>query len=50
MTESPQDAWRSLEVEEYGPYFHQDYTQFFMTGEPLDYFEDLTKHLQEEKV
>lgn len=50
MTESPQDAWRSLEVEEYGPCFHQDYTQFFMTGEPLDYFEDLTKHLQEEKV
>ena len=39
------DAWQNLEVEEYGPYYVQDYTQFFMTSPPLDYFDDLVKHL-----
>ena len=36
--ENQADAWASLEVEEYGPYYIQGYTQFFMTSDPMDYF------------
>ena len=44
MVENLRDAWKDLDVEEYGPYFVQDYTQFFMTSQPLDYFEDLVNY------
>ena len=44
MVENLRDAWKDLDVEDYGPYFVQDYTQFFMTSEPLDYFEDLVNY------
>lgn len=44
MVENLRDAWKDLDVEDYGPYFVQDYTQFFMTSHPLDYFEDLVNY------
>lgn len=43
--ENPREAWKSLEIEEYGPCFMHNYTQFFMTSQPLDYFDDLTEYL-----
>ena len=43
--ENQREAWESLDIEEYGPYFMQDYTQFFMTSQPLDYFNDLIEYL-----
>lgn len=43
--ENPRDAWQNLEVAEYGPCFQNDFTQFFMTSSPLDYFDDLLQHL-----
>lgn len=42
--------WRSLEVQDYGPFFVQDYTQFFTTADPLDYFESLHMYLSSENV
>ena len=43
--ENQREAWESLDIEEYGPYYVQDYTQFFMTSQPLDYFNDLIEYL-----
>ena len=48
--ENPRDAWQNLEVTEYGPYFVQDYTQFFMTSSPLDYFDDLVEFLNKKEI
>ena len=48
--ENVQEAWRSLEVEDYGPFFVQDYTQFFMKSQPLDYFEDLVTYLNTKQI
>lgn len=48
--EKAREAWQNLEVEEYGPYFQQSTTQFFMTSEPLDYFDDLVNFLGKSKV
>ena len=45
QVENMRDAWRTLEIDEYGPYYVQDYTQFFMTSSPLDYFDDLVEYL-----
>ena len=43
--ENPREAWESLDVFDYGPFFVQDYTQFFTTAQPLDYFEELNEFL-----
>lgn len=48
--ENLRDAWQNLDIDEYGPYFVQDYTQFFMTSPPLDYFDDLVSYLGEQNV
>ena len=48
--ENPREAWEALEIPEYGPEFVQDYTQFFMSSDPLDYFEDFIKFLKVSKV
>ena len=48
--ENPREAWEGLDIEEYGPYFVQDYTQFFMTSQPLDYFDDLIEYLSKKQV
>ena len=39
-----------MEIDEYGPYFVQDYTQFFMTSQPLDYFDDLVDQLSKQNI
>lgn len=44
-----EDAWQSLEIQEYGPYFVQDFTQFFTTSRPLDYFADLVRYVGEQQ-
>lgn len=43
--ENVRDAWRGLEIQDYGPFFVQDYTQFFTTADPLQYFEELNDFL-----
>lgn len=43
--EDPTAAWAALEVHDYGPYFVQDYTQFFMSAEPLLFFAELIEYL-----
>lgn len=48
--ENPREAWQDLEVEEYGPHYMQDHTQFFMTSQPLDYFEDLVDTLSKKDI
>lgn len=48
--ENPREAWKSLDVQDYGPYFVQDYTQFFMTAQPLAFFEELHDYLTEKGV
>ena len=48
--ENPREAWQNLEIDEYGPYFVQDYTQFFMTSQPLDYFDDLVEYLHQQGI
>lgn len=48
--ENPREAWEALEVDEYGPYYIQDYCQFFMTSQPLDYFDDLVEYLHSQNV
>lgn len=45
QVENARDAWESLTIEEYGPFYQQYYMQFFMTSSPLDYFEDLVHYL-----
>lgn len=50
MVENLRDAWKDLFIEDYGPYFVQDYTQFFMTSQPLDYFEDLVNYFDVTKT
>jgi len=47
-TENPREQWSLLEVQDYGPFFVQDYTQFFTTANPLDFFEELNDHLTKE--
>jgi len=41
-------AWGNLDIEEYGPVFIQDRTQFFTTSKAIDYFEDLVATLREQ--
>lgn len=48
--ENPRTAWQSLDVEEYGPYYINCYTQFFMTSQPLDYFDDLVEYLHKQGI
>lgn len=48
--ENQREAWSSLEIDEYGPYYMQDYTQFFMTTSPLDFFDDFVLLLQKRKI
>ena len=48
--ENARDAWQNLEVEEYGPFLHHDNTQFFMTSQPLDYFDDLVDTLHKKQI
>ena len=48
--ENPTEAWKNLEIEEYGPYFVQDYMQFFITSDPMDYFDELVIYLQAHQV
>lgn len=48
--EKPREAWERLEVAEYGPFYMQDYKQFFMSSQPLDYFDDLVEYLHTQNV
>lgn len=48
--ENVQEAWRGLEIQDYGPFFVQDYTQFFTTADPLQFFEELNKFLTKSGV
>lgn len=42
-------AWRELEIEEYGAYYKKD-TAFFTTGKPVDMFAALVKSLEEQNI
>ena len=39
-----------LEVEEYGPYYIHDFTQFFTTSAPLDFFVEFVNYLESEEI
>lgn len=46
----PTTAWAQLEVQDYGPFFMQDYTQFFTSEKPLELFVGLIDYLNESNV
>lgn len=50
MVENPLEAWQGLEIAEYGPCFVQDFTQFFTTSKPLDYFNDLVSYVEKKRI
>lgn len=48
--ENQRTAWESLEIEEYGPFYVQDYTSFFMTSSPLDFFSEMVDYLKSKQI
>ena len=47
--ENLRDTWASLDLNEYGPVYQQCNTQFFMSEQPLDFFEELVNNYLEKK-
>ena len=48
--EDRKEAWTQLEIDEYGDRFVYDHTQFFMTGNHLDFFEELVIFLESQRI
>jgi hypothetical protein len=44
--EDRKDAWTGLEIDDYGDRFVYDHTQFFMSSNPLDFFEEMVIFLE----
>jgi hypothetical protein len=48
--EDRKEAWTGLEIDEYGDRFVYDHTQFFMSANPLDFFEEMVIFLEQNNI